>query len=43
MEAMGKAGGMSVGGELTALLEKETSFWKQRAPALNQAGGTEQD
>jgi hypothetical protein len=34
--ALGQAGGISVGAELTKLVETETQFWKQTAPNLKQ-------
>lgn len=36
VEALGQAGGTSVGAELTSLVETETKFWKETAPKLKQ-------
>lgn len=36
IKALGKAGGTTVGAELTRLVETETRFWKQTAPKLRQ-------
>jgi hypothetical protein len=36
VRAMAKAGGAAAGPDLTAILERETAFWKQKAPNLPQ-------